>query len=62
MELWFCQVEELENSVKKLMREKEELHRALEEQEEQTSVTLQDESHKLQVQNQKLHQKVLDSS
>ncbi|XP_041802842.1 ninein-like protein isoform X2 [Chelmon rostratus] len=51
-------VEELETSVRKLMREKEELHRALEEQEEQTSITLQEESHKLRVQNQELQHKL----
>lgn len=57
-----CQVEELETSVRKLMREKEELHRALEEQEEQTSITLQEESHKLRVQNQELQHKVPDTN
>ncbi|XP_076599235.1 ninein-like protein isoform X4 [Chaetodon auriga] len=51
-------VEELETGVRKLMREKEELHRALEEQEEQTSITLQEESHKLRVQNQELQHKL----
>lgn len=56
------QVEELETSVRKLMREKEELHQALEEQEEQTSITLQEESHRLRVQNQELQHKVPDSS
>ncbi|XP_070832915.1 ninein-like protein isoform X5 [Chaetodon trifascialis] len=51
-------VEELETSIRKLMREKEELHQALEEQEEQTSITLQEESHKLRVQNQELQHKL----
>lgn len=47
-------VEELEAGVRKLMREKEELRQALQEQEEQASVTLQDETCKLRVQNQQL--------
>ncbi|XP_030604234.1 ninein-like protein isoform X2 [Archocentrus centrarchus] len=47
-------VEEMEAGVKKLMKEKEELRQALEEQEEQASVTLQKETHKLRVQNQEL--------
>uniref|UniRef100_A0A8C4NR43 EF-hand domain-containing protein n=1 Tax=Dicentrarchus labrax TaxID=13489 RepID=A0A8C4NR43_DICLA len=51
-------VEELESSVRKLMREKEELHQALEEQEEQTSISQQEETHKLRVQNQELQHKL----
>ncbi|XP_076747489.1 ninein-like protein isoform X3 [Maylandia zebra] len=52
-------VEELEAGVRKLMREKEELRQALQEQEEQASVTLQEETCKLRVQNQELqHQAV----
>ncbi|XP_070771860.1 ninein-like protein [Enoplosus armatus] len=47
-------VEELETSFGKLMREKEELRQALEEQEEQASISLQEETHKLRVQNQEL--------
>ncbi|XP_013768928.1 ninein-like protein isoform X2 [Pundamilia nyererei] len=47
-------VEELEAGVRKLMREKEELRQALQEQEEQASVTLQEETCKLGVQNQEL--------
>ncbi|XP_078137737.1 ninein-like protein isoform X3 [Sander vitreus] len=50
-------VEELESSVRTLLRENEELRHALEEQEEQedqTSVTLQEETHTLRVQNQEL--------
>lgn len=39
------------------MREKEELHQAVEEQEEQISA-LQKEAHKLQDQNQQLHRQV----
>jgi len=46
-----CQVEELE-------REKEELRQALEEQEVQASVTLQEETRKLRVQNQELRHQV----
>lgn len=53
-----CQVEELDASVRKLMREKEELRQVLEEQEEQASITLQEETHKLRVQNQELQHKV----
>lgn len=41
------------------MREKEELRQALQEQEEQASVTLQDETCKLRVQNQQLQHQVL---
>uniref|UniRef100_UPI0037E8D2BE ninein-like protein n=1 Tax=Semicossyphus pulcher TaxID=241346 RepID=UPI0037E8D2BE len=51
-------VEELESSVRRLMREKEELCQAIEEQEEQTSFTLQEETHKLRVQNQELQHKL----
>lgn len=54
-------MEELETSVKNLMREKEELHQAHQEKEEQTSITLQD-THKLRVQNQELQYKVPDSN
>lgn len=53
------QVEELETSVRKLMREKEELRQVLEEQDEQASITLQEETQKLRVQNQELQHKVL---
>ncbi|XP_060896446.1 ninein-like protein isoform X1 [Labrus mixtus] len=49
---------ELESSVKKLMREKEELRQALEEQDEQTSISFQEETHKLRVQNQELQLKL----
>lgn len=42
------------------MREKEELHQALEEQEEHTSITLQEETHRLRVQNKELQHKVTD--
>lgn len=52
------QVEELETSVRRLTREKEELRRAQEEQEEQASITLQEETHRLRVQNQELQNKV----
>ncbi|XP_068182708.1 ninein-like protein isoform X2 [Antennarius striatus] len=51
-------VEDLETSVEKLMRDNQELHRALEEQQERTSRTLQEETHKLQVQNQELQQEL----
>ncbi|XP_073338292.1 ninein-like protein isoform X2 [Pagrus major] len=53
-------VEELESNVRKLMREKEELHQALEDQEEQTSITLQEETHRLRVQNQELQHKLTE--
>lgn len=53
----FPQGEELQTSNGKLMREKAELHRALEEQEEQIS-SLQEESNKLQHQNQQLQNQV----
>ncbi|KAM9345492.1 ninein-like protein [Symphorus nematophorus] len=53
-------VEELQSSVRRLMREKEELHQALQEQEEQTSITLQEETHKLRVQNQELQHKLTE--
>ncbi|XP_029131422.1 ninein-like protein isoform X2 [Labrus bergylta] len=49
---------ELESSVNKLMREKEELRQALEEQDEQTSISFQEETHKLRVQNQELQLKL----
>lgn len=52
-------MEELEAGVRKLMREKEELRQALQEQEEQASVTLQEETCKLRVQNQELQHQVL---
>ncbi|KAI3363544.1 hypothetical protein L3Q82_012147 [Scortum barcoo] len=48
-------VEELEASVRRLMREKEELCQTVE---EQASVTLQEETHKLRVQNQELQHKL----
>nr|XP_046257043.1 ninein-like protein isoform X2 [Scatophagus argus] len=51
-------VDQLETSVRKLMRDKEELHQALEEQEEQTSLTVQERTHKLRVQNQELQHKL----
>ncbi|XP_050932487.1 LOW QUALITY PROTEIN: ninein-like protein [Lates calcarifer] len=51
-------VEELETSVRRLTREKEELRRAQEEQEEQASITLQEETHRLRVQNQELQNKL----
>lgn len=51
-------VEELETSVRKLMREKEELRQVLEEQDEQASITLQEETQKLRVQNQELQHKL----
>lgn len=54
-------MEELETGVKNLFREKEELHQALQEKEEQTSIALQ-ETHKLRVQNQELQYKVPDSN
>ncbi|XP_027131293.1 ninein-like protein isoform X3 [Larimichthys crocea] len=53
-------VEALESSIRKLTREKEELHQALEEQEEQTSISLQEETHKLRVQNQELLHKLTE--
>ncbi|XP_022604322.1 ninein-like protein [Seriola dumerili] len=53
-------VEELENGVRKLMKEKEELCRAQEEQEEQASITLQEEIRRLRVQNQELQNKLLE--
>uniref|UniRef100_A0A3B4TFI4 Ninein-like n=1 Tax=Seriola dumerili TaxID=41447 RepID=A0A3B4TFI4_SERDU len=52
------EVEELENGVRKLMKEKEELCRAQEEQEEQASITLQEEIRRLRVQNQELQNKL----
>lgn len=55
--MMFPQGEELQTSNRKLMREKVELHHALEEQEEQIS-SLQKESHKLQHQNQQLQSQV----
>ncbi|XP_044069875.1 ninein-like protein isoform X2 [Siniperca chuatsi] len=51
-------VEELETSVRKLMREQEELRQALEEQDERASITLQEETHRLRVQNQELQHKL----
>ncbi|XP_030012596.1 ninein-like protein isoform X3 [Sphaeramia orbicularis] len=51
-------VEELESSTRKLIREKEELHQAFQDQEEQNSITLQEETHRLMVQNQELNQKL----
>uniref|UniRef100_A0A3B4WJZ7 Ninein-like n=1 Tax=Seriola lalandi dorsalis TaxID=1841481 RepID=A0A3B4WJZ7_SERLL len=54
-------VEELESGVRKLMKEKEELCRAQEEQEEQASITLQEEIRRLRVQNQELQNKVPDA-
>ncbi|XP_074532504.1 ninein-like protein isoform X1 [Halichoeres trimaculatus] len=51
-------LEELETSLRRLMREKEELSQALEEQEKHTSITLQEETHKLRVQNQELQVKM----
>nr|XP_020477934.1 ninein-like protein isoform X2 [Monopterus albus] len=53
-------VEELEASVRKLMKEKEEFRQALEEQEEQASIALQKETHKLRVQNQELQHKLAE--
>ncbi|XP_056252042.1 ninein-like protein [Seriola aureovittata] len=53
-------VEELESGVRKLMKEKEELCRAQEEQEEQASITLQEEIRRLRVQNQELQNKLLE--
>lgn len=52
------QVEELEASVAKLVREKEKLRQALEVREEQASITLQEETHQLRVQNQELQVKL----
>lgn len=51
-------MEELEISVRKLMREKEELQQVLEVQEEQASIALQEETHKLRVQNHELQHQV----
>ncbi|XP_071329590.1 ninein-like protein isoform X6 [Trachinotus anak] len=51
-------VEELESSIRKLMKEKEGLCQALEEQGEQASITLQEETHRLRVQNQELQHKL----
>ncbi|XP_041645419.1 ninein-like protein isoform X2 [Cheilinus undulatus] len=51
-------MEELDSSMRRLMREKEELSQALEEQEEQASISLQEETHKMMVQNQELQQKL----
>lgn len=51
-------MEELEASVRKLTKEEEELHQALRVQEEQASVTLLEETHKVQLQNQELQQQV----
>lgn len=48
-------MDDLEASVRKLMREKEELRQVLE---EQASITIQEETHKLSVQNQELQHKV----
>ncbi|XP_070696599.1 ninein-like protein [Pempheris klunzingeri] len=53
-------MEELETCVRRLMREKEELCHALEEHEEQASVTLQEETQRLRVQNQELQHKLSD--
>lgn len=56
----FSQVEDLETSIRTLMREKEELHQLLEEQ--NISFTAQKETHKLRVQNQELQHKVPDTN
>lgn len=57
--MWcLCQVEELESNVRRLLQETEELRQAQQEQEEQASVTLHEETHKLRVQNQELQQQV----
>lgn len=52
-------MEDLETSVRTLMRAKEELHQLLEEQ--NVSVTAQKETHKLRIQNQELQHKVPDT-
>ena len=51
-------MEELETSIGKTMKKKEELRRVLEEQEEQASIALQEETQRLSVQNQELQHKV----
>ncbi|XP_028983177.1 ninein-like protein isoform X6 [Betta splendens] len=51
-------MEALDTSVRKQMREKEELHELLEKRGEQASFALQQETHKLQVQNQELQHKL----
>lgn len=55
-------MEELKASVRKLMKEEEELHRALQQQKEQASVTLLEETHKVQLQNQELQQQVPETT
>ncbi|XP_039477665.1 ninein-like protein isoform X5 [Oreochromis aureus] len=54
-------VEELEAGVRKLMREKEELQQALQEQEEQASVTLQEETRKLSEEQQELKSRLSEA-
>lgn len=55
-------MEEMEAGLRKLIKEKEELRQALEEQEEQARITLQEETHRLRVQNQDLQQQVCYST
>ncbi|CAK6979812.1 ninein-like protein [Scomber scombrus] len=53
-------VEQLEVSIRRLMKEKEELQQVREQQEQQASVTQQEETHKLIVQNQELQHKLAE--
>lgn len=54
------QVEQLEASKKDLLRQKEELHQILQTQQQQATVTVQEESRQLLLQNQELQQQVPD--
>lgn len=51
-------MEQLEANSRELLRQKEELHQVLEAQKQQATITLQQESFELQLQNQKLQQQV----
>lgn len=51
-------MEQLEASSRELLRQKEELHQVLQTQQQQATVTLQEESRQLLLQNQELQQQV----
>lgn len=53
-------MEQLEASSRELLRQKEELHQVLQTQQQQATVTLQEESRQLLLQNQELQQQVPD--
>lgn len=50
----------MEASSKELLRQKEELHKVLQAQQQQATISLQEESRKLLLQNQELQQEVAD--